>query len=136
MLTDGRALLSAWLADSSKLDDLLLWLRQHGEALFEQVGQREAMAAKMSVVQALLRDAPELNLNNYSEDDVAALNEAMVEAYTSLTTDPGKFLAAHDAALIEWLTRKAFPGDNGQSGCYLTAEELKNLAQRAKEGKL
>ncbi len=55
------------------------FVRAHNDAktLLREV---ERLRAKLAEVHALLLDAPELNMSNYTEDDVTALNHAVNEA--------------------------------------------------------
>lgn len=41
---------------------------------------REAMVAKLGPLQDIIEASPELNMGNYDEDQVMALNNAMIEA--------------------------------------------------------
>lgn len=52
--------------------------------LTERIGEMEE---KLAAVREVIFDAPELNMANYDEDQVIALNNAMIEAFTLVNVE-------------------------------------------------
>lgn len=83
-----------------------------GKVVQEISTEKDALAAALEAAQkalAILEAAPELNMNNYDEGQVDALNQAAIDALLVLRDirDPAAILAAHDervrrSASEEW----------------------------------
>jgi hypothetical protein len=82
---------SQWQAEAQRLNGLVVTTMQQADALRARVAQLEEALSKIMES----TDGTELNLNNYSREQVAAVNQAAVDAYliaeAALSTPPGEW---------------------------------------------
>lgn len=80
--------------------DLVYHLNEDCLCLLEDRSELQAKVKKLedkfSEIQKVVNSAPELNMSNYDEDDVSALNESMIEAYKSLNKTEIKYSIVDD----------------------------------------
>lgn len=69
-----------------KADNVQSQLDQYAEKNAQLSAMIDVLQQKLTLVEQVLHDAPELNMCNYHHDDVGKLNTAAIEAYSILVS--------------------------------------------------